>query len=108
MYINHIMVITMAHTTIFVGRPENGCPGHLAGPFQVVSALVSRRAMAMDYVDGEALSKASERLTQDGLRRGVACPCCGGKTGRKMVILEGIHGICRLLMWIFEGFNGDL
>eukprot|EP00434_Breviolum_minutum_P018572 symbB.v1.2.016381.t1/scaffold1239.1/size129856/5 len=32
---------------------------------KVVPDLVSRRAMAMDYVDGEPLSKASERLTQD-------------------------------------------
>lgn len=36
---------------------------------KVVSALVSRRAMAMDYVDGEALSKASERLTQEQRNR---------------------------------------
>jgi len=57
--------------------------------------------MAMDYVDGEALSKASERLTQDGV---AWLTCCGGKTGTRMVILEGIHGICRyfyrFLMWI--------
>ena len=64
MYINHIyMITTMAHTPFCWWR--SGCPGDLADG-QVVSALVSRRAMAMDYVDGEALSKASERLTQDG------------------------------------------
>eukprot|EP00435_Cladocopium_sp_Y103_P030160 s888_g7.t1 len=36
---------------------------------KVVPALVSRRAMAMDYVDGEPLSKASERLTQEQRNR---------------------------------------
>ena len=31
---------------------------------QVVPELVSRRAMCMDYVPGESLSKAAKRLSQ--------------------------------------------
>ena len=62
----------------------------------MVSALVLRRAMAMDYVDGEALSKASERLTQDGPLRGSRA--AEEQLGQKMVILEGIHGICRYFL----------
>ena len=33
-------------------------------PSQVVKELVSRKAMAMDYVDGEPLPVAAQRLTQ--------------------------------------------